>query len=68
MNEADDLDRAADYSEMWRENAVRNALLVGASNPMRTSNICPNCKGRNDRANTGHNLCSACAEDEAWFL
>lgn len=67
MEGADDLDRANDLAEMHRENAIRNALHGASMNPMRGSSVCPNCKGRNDRAHTGHNLCSACAEDPDWY-
>lgn len=67
MKHSDEIDRANDYAERWRESAIQNALLVGADNPMRGASICPNCKGRNDRAKDGFDICSACVEDPDWW-
>ena len=67
MDGADNLDRASELEEMHRVNAIRNALNGAAMNPMRGSNVCPNCKGRNDRAHQGFEWCSACAEDPDWI-
>ena len=57
----DESDWATLREEQERERSINNALHGASMNPMRGSNICPNCKGRNDRAHTGHNICSACA-------
>jgi|GEM_PF-6907294 len=65
MNESD---MATLREEQERERAINNARYCVVINTMRGPSVCPNCMGRNDRANTGHNWCSACAEDEAWFL
>jgi len=64
----DESDMATLREEQDRDLAINNARYCAAMNPMRGPNVCPNCTGRNDRAHTGHNRCSACAEDETWFL
>ena len=64
----DESDMATLREEQEREIAIHNALNRGAMNPMRGSSTCPNCAGRNDRAQHGYEWCSACAEDPGWFV